>query len=66
MFSRICRDQSASSLVAASDISCQSPDRTARAWMIAMCFAQILINWRLVRDERSPRGSGIHLPLPDS
>src|SRR6202011_6196521 len=32
-------DHSASSLVAACDISCQSANRTARAWMIAMCFA---------------------------
>src|SRR2546427_8086166 len=59
-------DDSASSLVAACDLACQRADRTARAWMIAMCFAQIIIDERLVRDRRPARGSGIHLMLPHS
>ena len=37
------RDHSASSLVAACNISCQGDDRTARAWLIAVRLVQVII-----------------------
>jgi hypothetical protein len=39
---------SPSSFVASRHIPCQSADRTARAGVIAMCFAQIIIDGRAV------------------
>ena len=47
------RNQSASLLVAARDISCQGAYRAARAWTIAMRFAQIIIDQRVLGDRRS-------------
>jgi hypothetical protein len=67
MSSRICPgDGSAGSLVARCDISCQSASRTAPAWMLATCFAYMIIDERLAGDGRPARSSGLHLTLPES
>src|SRR5258708_36107834 len=42
--SNLLGDKCASSLVAACNISCQSDDRTARAWLIAVRLAQVIID----------------------
>src|SRR5260370_27966028 len=59
-------DHSASSPVAACNISCQSDDWTACAWLIAVRLAQVIIDERLVRNGRPARRGGIHLTLPRS
>ena len=58
-------DECASALVAACEISCQSADWATCTWMIAMCFAQIFIDQRLIGDRRTARSRGIHLTLPE-
>src|SRR5262245_60142270 len=59
-------DEGLNSLAAASDVSRQGADRTTGAGVIAMCFAQVIVNERLVCDGRSAQGCRIPLALPRS
>jgi hypothetical protein len=45
-------DESASALIAACEISCQSADRTTPPWIISMGFAQVIIDQGLVGHAR--------------
>src|SRR6267154_3581775 len=55
---------SSSVFVAACEISCQSADGTTHTWIIAMGFAQVIINQRVVGDARPASGGGIDPLFP--